>query len=172
MSLRATKFGTGAPGGQIEYHGDLTPPVSSYAASAAKSPLISTLLVPASTVVSGAAVVNRQPRRGGHRFFYSHGAVPMPPALPGSGPGIGGVFSSLFQRFNIQLMDWQINTSWYESGYPRNLAWSTRVPQLQTNVTGGPGKSQQTQRPLFTRVQTVPRATVRVRSYPTKAAKS
>lgn len=173
MSNRATIFGTGTPGGSVEYHGDITPPVTSYASSLPRTPLATRLNNPSSTNVTGSAVVARQPRRGGHMFFYSHGAVVMPNALPHPGAGgVGGVESSAFQPYNIQLMDWQINRSWYEAGYPRNLGLSTRVPQLQTNVTGGPGRSRSVQRPLFTQVQTVPRASVRVRSYPTKGTRS
>lgn len=171
MSRRASIFGTGTPGGAVEYRGDLTPPNTSYASALPHQPLTSRLYNPSTTATTRSAVVVRAPRRGGMRSFYSHGAVPMPNALPHPGAsGVGNVESSAFQPYNIQLMDWQINPSWYEAGYPRNLALSTRVPQLQTNVTGGPGRSSSDQRPLFTRVQTVRRATVSVRSYPTRSA--
>lgn len=170
MSKRASIFGTGAPGGNVEYRGDLPAPVATYAASAPSTPLMSRLFNPASTNRTGSAVVNRQDRRGGHHFFYVHGAVTMPGPLPAPGAGqVGGVQSSAYQRQLVQLMDWQVNTSWYESGYPRNLGYSTRVPQLQTNQTGGPGKSSSDQRPLFTRVQQVGRARAVVRTYPTRS---
>lgn len=173
MSTRSSVFGGGRPGGVIEYRGDLPAPDSTYASALPATPLASRLTVPATTNRTGSAVVDRRVRRGGHHFFYSHGAVPMPNALPGQGAAqIGGVNSSAFQPYNVALMDWQINTSWYESGYPRNLGLSTRVPQLQTNVTGAPGKSRQQPRPLFTRVQTVERARVVVRTYQTQGAKS
>lgn len=168
MSLRATKFGVGAPGGAVDYRGDLPAPVTTYA-GAYRDAATSHLRVPASTVVSGSAVVMRAPRRNGHAFFYSHGGVPMALPLARPGVGAGGVESSQFQRTNVQLMDWQINSSWHEAGYPRNLGLSTRVPQPTTNQTGGPGRSQMVQRPLFTRVQSVPRARVLVRAYPTRS---
>lgn len=172
MSIRADMFGTGAPGGRIEYKGDLPAPVTTYASSLPGMPLTSRLYNPASTARTRSSVVTRAPRRGGMRSFYVHGAVGMPNALPNPGAGgVGGVNSSAFQPNLVQLMDWQVNPSWYEAGYPRNLGLSTRVAQLQTNVTGGPGRSSQDQRPLFTRVQTVPRANVTVRSYPTRSAR-
>lgn len=172
MSRRASMFGTGSSGGVVEYKGDLTPPNTSYASALPNQPLASRLYNPASTAWTRSAVVTRAPRRGGMRSFYSHGAVTMPEALPMPGAGgVGGVRSSAFQTQNVQLMDWQINPSWGEAGRPRNLGYSTRVPQLQTNVTGGPGRSSSDQRPLFTRVQTVSRAQVSVRSYPTRSAR-
>jgi len=166
-------FGGGANGGEVEYRGDLTPPVASYASAAPYSPMTSRLYTPASENVTNSAVVARMPRRGGHVFFYSHGAVRMPNALPGNGAtGPGGVNSSAFQPDNVQLMDWQINRAWAEAGRPRNLGLSTRVPQLRTNQTGGPGKSSSVQRPLFTRVQVVPRTRAVVRTYGTRSAQS
>jgi hypothetical protein len=126
---------------------------------------------PASTNRTRSAVVDRSPRRGDIAYFYVHGAVTQPNALPGQGAtGPGGVNSSGFQNQLVQLMDWQINRGWYEAGFPRNLGLSTRVPQLQTNVTGGPGMSSSTQRPLFTKVQKVRRAGVKVNTYQTRSA--
>ena len=171
MSRRASMFGTGATGGAVEYRGDLVAPTTTYASAAPYTPLTSRLHNPASTNRTNSAVVNRQLRRGGILSFYVHGGVDMQGALPYPGAaGVGQVQSSRFQRWLVQLMDWQINPSWYEAGYPRNLALSTRVPQLETNVTGGPGKSSSDQRPLFTQVQTVKRANVVVRSYPTRSS--
>lgn len=172
MSRRASIFGTGAPGGAVEYRGDLTPPVASYASSAAASPMFSRLRIPSSLATIGSMVVNRTPRNVGIRSFYVHGAVDMVQAMPyPASAGVGGVTSSAFQRKLVQLMDWQINPGWAEAGRPRNLGLSTRVPQLQTNVTGGPGRSSQDQRPLFNRVQTVQRANVVVKAYPTRGAR-
>jgi hypothetical protein len=172
MSRRATIFGAGSPGGTIDYRGDVTPPVTSYASAADRTPMLARLGLTSSTIRTRSSVVNRMDRRGGMRFFYVHGGIDMPNALPHPGPGVGGVNSSAFQPTLVQLMDWQINPRWFEAGYPRNLGLSTRVPQLQTNITGGPGRSRQTQRPLFTKVQQVQRARGVVRTYPTRAASS
>ena len=164
-------FGRGGLGGRVEYKGDLVAPVTSYASALPNSPLTSRRYNPPSTNRTRAAVVARAPRRGGHMFFYSHGAVPMPTPIDERGPGSQGTVPiSQFQRYNVALMDWQKNLTWYESGYPRNLGLSTRVPQLQTNVTGGPGRSGMDQRPLFTKVQQVSRARVKVQAYQTTPA--
>lgn len=168
MTTRTSIFGVGRPGGRIEYPGDSQPPITSYAAAIRSSNIGDTLRVPASLNTTNSAVVNRAQRSGGMRSFYAHGAVPMPTPVPYA--GYGGVNSSAANQYNVNLFDWQINPSWFEAGYPRNLGLSTRVPQLQTNITGGPGKSRATARPLFTRVQQVPRAQVTVRTYQTKAA--
>src|SRR5512147_1892368 len=123
MSFRSTLFGSGAPGGNVEYRGDLTAPITTYASAVPGMPMTSRLYVPATRNITNSAVVTRAPRRGGMRSFYSHGAVPMPNALPRPGAtGVGNVQSSAFQPYNVQLMDWQINPSWHEAGYPRNLA--------------------------------------------------
>lgn len=168
MSLRASKFGSGGVGGQVEYPGDLTPPTRSYAASAPSTPLMSRLFNPPSINRTRSAVVNRQERRGGMQYFYSHGAIPMPVPAATRATGPGQVPSSAFQRMNNALVMWDINPAWGEAGYPQNQGWSTRVPQLETNITGGPGTSQQTARPEYTRVQAVPRSRVTVRTYPTR----
>lgn len=172
MSIRSSLFGRGAPGGAVEYRGDLVAPITSYASTTPHSALTSRLGIQSSTNVNGSAVVNRQEQRGGIRSFYSHGGYRMPNALPFAGnTATGGVNRSAFQQTNIQLMDWQINPSWHQAGYPRNLALSTRVSQLQTNVNGAPGASSQDPRPLFTRVQTVERARIIVQSYKTRGAR-
>lgn len=165
-------FGGGAPGTPVEYRGDVKPPVESYASALRYTPLTSRLYNPQTTNRSSSAVVDRHPRRGGMLSFYVTGAVRMPDALPYPGAdGVGEVNRSAFQPYLAQLTDWHINRAWAEAGRPRNLGLSTRVPQLETNVTGGPGRSSQDQRPLFTRVQTVERARVTVRSYPTRSAR-
>lgn len=171
MSIRASRLMPGGNGGVVEYEGDLTPPVTTYASAAPKTPMSSRMFVPGTTALTGAPVVFRGQRRGGHRFFYSHGAVPMPPALPGPS-GVGQVRVSLFQRFNMLLADWMINAAWREAGVPQNLGWSSKTPQLETNVTGGPGSSRQTTRPLFPKVQQVPRARARVGTYPTRGSRA
>lgn len=171
MTSRATIFGTGAPGGAVEYRGDLPAPNQTYAGVLDNTPLISRLRQVASTAWTRSAIVNRAPRRGGIRSFYVHGGVVMPNGLPNPGPESGNVNISAFQRVLVQLMDWQINPSWFEAGYPRNLGFSTRVSQLETNQTGGPGKSSSDQRPLFTKVQTVPRARAVTPRFGTRSAR-
>lgn len=158
-------------GGQVTWEGDLTPPVVSYAASVRKSPLFSGLFVPATTGKTRSAVVTRRDIRKGIMYFYAHGGVEMPvPGVPTV--GAGGVQSSRFQKTLVQLQDWVINEGWFMGGYPRNLGLSFRVGQLKTQVSGGSGPGMMAQRPLFPRVQVVPRYTAPVRRYATKGAKS
>lgn len=158
-------------GSQVTWEGDLTPPVVSYAASVRKSPLFTGLNVPATTGKSRSAVVDRRDIRKGLLYYYSHGGKMMPiPQV--TNPAGGGVQVSAFQRVLVQLQDWVINTGWHMGGYPRNLGLSFRQGQLETQVTGGSGPGAMAQRPLFPKVQVVPRYTAPVRRYATKGTKS
>lgn len=168
MSYRSTLYGNGMPGAVIEYQGDLTPPTKSYAASFRNTSIGQALRVVGTTIRTGAAVVTRASRRGGIMSFWGHGAVRMPNAVPQQANGFGNVMRSPFQPLNVQLIDFQINPSWHEAGYPQNLGLSQRQPQPRTNMSGGPGESMMQQHPMFTRVQQVPRARARVSIFPTK----
>lgn len=158
-------------GSQVTWEGDLTPPVVSYAASVRKSPLFTGLTVPASTNGTRSAVVDRKATRKGLLYFYSHGGIDMP-AQSVPTPGAGGVANSRFQRTLVQLHDWVINTGWYMGGYPRNLGYSFRQGQLQTQVSGGSGPGMMQQRPLFPAVQNVPRYASPIRRYATRSSRS
>lgn len=158
----------GRPSGSIQSKYDVPPPVTTYAYSAAKTPLHASLNIPPSTNRSGSAVVNRRPLRNGLQFFYSHGAVSMD--VPLAAVAEGGVNSSRFQTVNVQLMDWQNNTSWHQAGYPRNLGWVTRVAQVDTKSSGGPTNATMEAKPAFNRVQRVPRYQAIPKAYPTRSA--
>lgn len=155
--------------GQVAYRGDLPAPVTTYADSQSKTPLISQNKVPPSTNRTNAAVVQRKPRRNGLLYFYSHGSTHMRvPNIPS--PGNGGVLSSAFQPILTTLHDWSQNLAWFAAGYPRNLGYVTRVPQLSTKATGGPTDSSMQAKPRFDRVQSVRRYSVVPRAYPTKSS--
>jgi hypothetical protein len=158
------------PSGGITWEGDLPAPITSYAASVNQSVLGGRYQVPASTAWTRSAVVMRKPRRKGIRYFYSHGGMDVPPPQVQPGPRSGMVALSLFQRTLVTLHDWSQNDGWFIC-YPRNLGWSFRVDQLKTQVTGGPGPSRSAAKPLFPRVQRVPRPSVVPRAYDTKSAK-
>ena len=158
-------------GGQVTWEGDLVPPVTSYAASVRQSPLFSGLNVPASANSTRSAVVNRRDLRKGLLYFYAHGGDVMPLPQVTNPPG-GGVRLSAFQQVLVTLHDWVINEGLFMAGYPRNLGYSFRTPQLKTQVSGGSGPGMMAQRPLFPGVQTVPRYTAPVRRYSTKGARS
>lgn len=158
-------------GSQVTWEGDLTPPITTYAASLRKSPLHSGLGVRSSTNTTSSAVVNRRDIRKGLLYYYSHGGLTMPaPAVPTN--GAGGVNISRYQQTLVQLHDWVINLGWRMGGYPRNLGYSFRVDQLKTQVTGGSGPGAMQQRPVFPAVQVVPRYTANIRRYATKGSKS
>jgi hypothetical protein len=172
VSIRSSIFGGGGVGGKVEYRGDVPAPVQSYASALPNQPLTSRLFTPGASAWTRSAVVSRSSRTDGLRMFYVHGATRQPVPLVRPGVGAGGVESSAWQQNLVLLTDWCVNTAWLAAGYPRNFGWTFRGPQPQTNVTGGPGKSRQTQRPLLTRVQSVRRASVTVQTYPTRGAGS
>lgn len=157
--------------GEVSYRGDLVPPVTSYASAAANLPMRTRLTVPASTNRTGSPVVSRADRRDGLRYYYSHGGIQMPVnGVPR--PGAGGVLSSAHQTVLVQLHDWVTNNAWFAAGYPRNMGYSFRAQQLQTKATGGPTSAAMQQKPVFARVQRVPRYSVVPNRYPTRAARS
>lgn len=167
-------MGNGMPAGRyaglVAYEGDIPAPVTSYASAARYTPLVSVNVVPGSSAWTKSAVVNRVPRRNGLRYFYSHGGTDMPIGIPYPGGADGRVSSSSFQRTLVTLHDWSQNDAWYIC-YPRNLGWSFRTPQLKTQVTGSAAPGTMAQRPLFPRVQRVPRASVVPPSYQTRSAR-
>lgn len=160
---------TGQTAGTVTWEGDLVPPVTSYATTRAYQAPNVRLGIPASTNRTNSAVVMRRPRRNGLRYFYAHGGLLMP--LNGvPTPGAGGVRVSAFQPWLVHLYDWITNSAWFAAGYPRNTGLTFRVPQLKTQVTGGSGPGAMDARPLFPRVQSVPRASAIVRRYPTRSS--
>lgn len=161
---------TGKRAGLVSYEGDLPSPVTSYASNQRTSPVTSVNIVPATNAWTASSVVNRIPRRKGLRYSYGYGTVDMPAPYPSGGNR--GVNSSSFQRYNSQLTAYSQNDAWFEAGYPSNLGLTFKVPQLQTQKTGGSGPGQMASRPLFTRVQRVRRYTTLTPQYKTQAAKS
>lgn len=172
MTTRTTMRGHAMPGGRVEYHGDLTPPTSTYAASIATSSVGRRINIAGSTLADGAPVVHRRPRRGkrGLYHFVFRGGRAMKPPVPGA-PAYGSVINSVWQRFQAVMIPWQINPSWHEAGYPGiNLGLSQRAYQPQPSPTGGPGSAQMQPRPFFDKVQRVPRARATIRFYDTRGA--
>ena len=152
----------------IDYRGDLTPPIVSYAAAVQNNNLLSQNRVPPSTNRSGSSVVSRRPRRDGLRYYYSHGGTVMPaPNVPT--PGNGGVANSRYQTILVQLQDWSTNLAWFAAGYPRNLGYSWRQPQPTVQASGGATSATMDARPIFPRVQRVPRASVSIPTYNTRS---
>lgn len=167
MSGRTNLRGNAMPGGRIEYRGDLPNIVASNYDPMRTTSVGQQLRVPASSVRTRSAVVDRHERRGGIENFYTHGAVPMRRPIPGL-PAYGSVIRSAFQRFNVRLAMWQLVPSLFEAGYPRNLGLSTKVAQPEVNATGGPGSSMMTQKPIFPAIQQVTRARATIPMYRTR----
>lgn len=160
---------TDARPSKIVWEGDLPAPITTYASSQRNSPLFSQNQVQRSSNRTGSMVVNRRPRRNGLRYWYSHGGIVMPaPQVPT--PGAGGVRQSVYQNILVQLHDWSQNLALFAAGYPRNLGYSTRVPQLVTKASGGPTDATMDARPLFPRVQRVRRYSVTTPTYNTRSA--
>jgi hypothetical protein len=158
------------PSGTVASEYDVPTPVTTYAASTRQTGIAAHLNVPACSNRTNSAVVSRRPRRVGLDFHYSHGGVVQPfPEVPT--PGAGGVRSSTFQPILVQLHDWCVNRACFAAGYPRNLGLSTRVSQLQTNRSGGSTDAEMDQRPLFPKVQRVPRYSVRPAVYQTRSSR-
>lgn len=88
--------------------------------------------------------------------------------------------SSKFQSWLIgPHVNYIQNDKWYIA-YPaatvmfggmHNLAYSERVPQLPTRISGGPGPGTMRQAPRFKSVQTVPRYSTMPPHYPTESTK-
>lgn len=155
----------------MTWEGDLPAPITSYESSryAGGGPA-SHLDVPHTTTTYRSAVVDRTRRLNGLRMWYAHGATRMPiGSIPR--PASNGVQSTAANVSWVNLFDWTQNLGWYPSGYSRMLGFVTRVSQLETNKTGGPSAGTMQQRPLFNRVQRVPRYSVVPQTYATTAGK-
>lgn len=158
--------------GTVDYRGDLTPPVTSYASGRNHTAFGSREKADSSTAWTRSAMVDRKPRRGGLQAFYGYGAERqhLPNPYPGGNDGL--VRSSAFQPFLNHLFNFHINTAWFEAGYPRNLGWTFRVNQLKTQPTGGPTRARMDVKPGFTRVQRVPRYSTVPKTYATRSARA
>jgi hypothetical protein len=164
------KITDGRPSDTVISTYDVPPPVTTYAASVLKTALWSAVGRTYSTNKTNSAVVNRRPRMKGILPYYAHGAVIMP-TLGVPTPGNGGVANSRYQTFLVQLHTWQQNLAWFAAGYPQNLGYSTRVGVINTQVTGsGATNATMASRPLFPRIQRVPRYDVRPPRYDTRSA--
>jgi len=159
--------------GMVEYEGDLPSPVSSYAGSYQSTAMGSRgFSQGSSTAWTRSAVVQRRARQNDLLYVYSHGGAEQKTRLPFPGGADGRVRSSLFQTMLVRLNDFTENMGWYAAGYPRNLGWSFRVPQIRTNPTGGSTPSRMTAQQVLTKVQQVPRYSTVPPAYATRSANS
>lgn len=159
--------------GTVEYGGDLTPPVASYAGSYQTTAIGSRGFSQGySDAWTRSPVVQRRNRQNNLLYVYSHGGSEQMTRLPFSGGSDGGVRSSLYQTVLVRLNAFTENMGWFSAGYPRNLGWTFRVPAIKTNTTGGPTPSRMTSQQILTKVQQVPRYSTVPRFFATKSASS
>lgn len=154
-----------------QFYGTMPMPATQYAGTV--TALSSLDVVPSvRTVASNASIVDRRSRRNG--LQYTAGRQSMKNQLPQENRPIR---SSKFQQWligpqvnYIQNLDWYIAypAATVMFGGDRNLALSTRVDQLVTRATGGPGPSSMRPAPRFSRVQQIPRYSTVPRMYPTQ----
>ena len=142
------------------FYGEMPIPATAYAQSTAR--LASVDAQPSvRTVASNASVVDRRNRRNGLDYTAGRKLRTAPPPQYNN-----PVFGSIFQRhlYGPQV-NYVINEDWYIAypaatvmlGGKRNMAWSTKVDQLPTRTSGGPGPAAMLPAPRFKSVQTVPR---------------
>ena len=156
------------------FYGEMPMPATAYEMSTAAihSKDVVPSVVPNS---ANAAIVRRGNRRNG--YFATDGTNDRISPCP---PMYESPYSSKFQELLIgPIVNYVQNACLYRAGYPaasvmngglHNLALSTRVDQLVTRQTGGPGPAAMTPYPRFNRVQNVPRYATMPKSYPTESA--
>lgn len=156
------------------FYGEMPMPATDYATST--SALKSADVVPSTpTVASNASVVTRVDKMTG--YTPTSGRQNYKATTP---PMYVSPYSSKFQPWLMgPQVNYVINTFLYRAGYPaatvmnggrHNLALSTRVDQLVTRSSGGPGPAAMTPQPRFNAVQRIPRFSTRPKSYPTQSA--
>lgn len=157
--------------GMVEYEGDLSSPASTYAGSYSSTAMGSRgYSQGSSTAWTRSPVVTRRNRQNDLLYVYSHGGAEQKTRLPFPGEASGRVRSSLAQAILVRLNSFTENMGWYSAGYPRNLGWTFRVPQIRTNPTGGSTPSRMTSQQVLNKVQQVPRYSTVPPAYATRSA--
>jgi hypothetical protein len=98
-------------------------------------------------ITSGAAVVSSKPRRGGNTFLYSRGGRFLKWFKM---IATGQVESTKFQPQTASTFYADFNPGLYKAGYPRNMAWTEKVPTLPPLMLGT-SPSQMAPAPRYTR---------------------
>jgi hypothetical protein len=155
------------------FYGELPMPATSFVTST--TAVKSVDIVPSVGATTDAAIVDRSNRMNG--YLATGGFSERDTGIPQM---YNSPYSSKFQPLTVGwIVNYVINACLYRAGYPaatvmnggrRNMALSTRVDQLVTRSSGGPGPAQMTSAPKFKRVQTVPRFSTMPQAYPTQGA--
>lgn len=122
-----------------------------------------------------ATIVNRHNQM--HGYSPTAGRISYPTRTPQI---YDSPDSSKFQEWLVGPQpNYVLNGFLYGAGYPaatvmnggkHNLALSTRVDQLTTRSSGGPGPAMMRPMPKFRRVQTIPRFSTMPQAYQTESA--
>jgi hypothetical protein len=129
-----------------------------------------TAVLPASMQRLTAPFVSRVPNRDGICYLYSYGAAAMPQSPPWPGGADGQVYKSSFQPYVKRMTAWAPSARFMHMVFPRNYGLSFRSPAPHVQITGGPGPGRMGVRPIFSRIQRIPRATRTVPTYDTQSA--
>jgi hypothetical protein len=154
------------------FYGEMPMPATTFVTST--SALKSLDIVPSVSPATKAPVVNRANNMQGYiaSAGFSDRYNPMPQMYMSP-------YSSKFQPKTIgYLIDYVLNSFLYRAGVPVGIGrpgratpnLSTRVDQLVTRSTGGPGPSFMMPAPRFKKVQTVPRYSTMPQAYNTESA--
>lgn len=155
-------------------YGEMPVPATNYVT--ATTALKSLETVPSMpTLMSNASVVSRKDKMTG--YTPTEGRQNYETTTP---PMYMSPYSSKFQPWLMgPIVNFVQNLFLYRAGYPaatvmnggrHNLALSTRVDQLVTRSTGGPGPAAMTPYPRFSAVQNIPRYSTMPPQYPTESA--
>lgn len=158
------------------FYGEMPVPATSYVTST--TALKSLEVVPSlPTARSNASVVDRHDKMTG--YTATGGRQNYETTVP---PMYDSPYSSKFQSWLMgPHVNYILNGFLYRAGYPaatvmnggrHNLALSTRVDQLVTRTTGGPGPARMNSQPRFNAVQNIPRYSTMPKAYPTQGAQS
>jgi|SRR5215472_6211172 len=138
----------------------------------ASTPLLSVDVVPSVGSVTAAPVVDRANDTQG--YIATAGRIQYMTGIPQMNDP---VYSSKFQPSLVgPHVNYILNAFLYRAGFPAALAagrrspyLSTRVDQLVTRTSGGPGPATMRQAPRFKSVQTVPRYSTMPSMYNTQS---
>lgn len=164
------------------YNAEPSVPVSTFATT--RSPISSIYRLPTIGPKVRAFFKSGKFRDEGLEYNWAWGATDQgqhTASLPYGGGMDGTVRSTQYQRVLVQLHNWQMNRKWYiawngtgggvfnQSNPIRYEYPSFRVPQINTALSGGagPASMRMQQRPRFSAVQKIRRASVSPRYYNT-----
>lgn len=125
---------------------------------------------PAAAQTLTAPFVSRIPDRRSITYYYQYGAMNMPITVPYPGGADGQVWRSRFQPYVRRLTTAAPSRSFMRMVFPTNRGATFRAAAPSTQTTGGPGPGRMQGKPIFGRVQNIPRASRTVPAYNTQSS--